>query len=151
MFINFGTILPLNAEEQVTLDSYDSIEPYLKVYIDKAIKLDEYGISDKASIIWEEGNKIVYLVQYLYIVRDIILKDYQSCSLETYEYYKEEFKLDCIRKTLSCMSIPFDVDGLYSSFGLNNNFGFDGISFMAIQEDDSPACENPLIFTVDAP
>lgn len=151
MFINFGTILPLNAEEQVTLDSYNSIEPYLKIYIDKAIKLDEYGISDKASVIWEEGNKIVYLVEYLYIVRDIILKDYENCNLQTYEYYKEEFKLDCIRETFSCLSIPFDVDGLYSSFGLNNNFGFDGISFMAIKEDNAPNCDNPLIFTVDAP
>ncbi len=73
MFITFGTILPLNDEEQITLSSYDTIEPYIKVYIDKASKLDQYGISDRASVIWEEGNKIIYLVQYLYIIREIIL------------------------------------------------------------------------------
>jgi hypothetical protein len=150
MFINFGVILPLNSSEEVTIDSYNEVESKLKVYIDKAYKADQYGL-DKSSQIWEEGNKIIYLIQYLFIVRDKIIKDYEGCNLQDYDYYKNLFKLTCIRKKLSCMSIPFDVEGLFSVFGLNKNFGFDGISFMAIKEDNSPNCENPLIFTVNTP
>lgn len=151
MFINFGTILPLNNSEQVTFDSYSAVKDIIKTYIDRAYKLDEYGSSEKASLIWEYGNKIVYLTYYLDIIRERILNDYNNCNLQTYDYYKNLYKLDCIRKTFSCFLIPFDVDDLYSAYGLNKNFGFDGISFMAIKEDDSPACDNPLIFTVDAP
>ncbi len=141
MFINFGTIQPLTDTEQVTLDMYENIESIIKTYIDKGSKLDEYGITDKSSVIWEYGNKIVYLVSLLFIIRERILKDYNNCQLDTYESYKEQYKLDCIRKTFSCFSIPFDVNPLYEIFGLDDANGFEGIAFASIELDDSNACD----------
>lgn len=148
MFINFGTILPLNDSEQVTFNSYDEVKAILQIYIDKAYKLDQYGLVDKATPIWEYGNKVIYLVNYLFIIRDRINKDYVNCNLQTFKYYNDLYKLDCIRETFSCLTIPFDVDLLYSAFGLDKNFGFDGINYMAVEEDSSPACDNPLLFIV---
>ena len=52
MFINFGEIKELNSNEFITIDTYNQIEIYLKQYIDKGHALDEYGSSDKASVIW---------------------------------------------------------------------------------------------------
>ncbi len=149
MFINFDTILPLNASEQLTIDSYSAIKTIVKSYIDRAYKLDEYGISDKSSIIWEEGNKIFYLITYLTFANEQITKDYINCNLNTFDYYKELYKLDCIRKTFACLTIPFDVDPLYEVFGLGKNFGFDGIGYMAIVEDTTEVCNNNLVFQVN--
>ncbi len=148
MFINFGTILPLTDAEQITFDSYQEIEVIIKTYIDKGSKLDQYGISDKASPIWEYGNKIVYLVNLLFIIRERILKDYRNCELQTFDTYKEIYKLDCIRKTFACLSIPFDVNPLYAVFGLDNPYGFDGIAFMALELDETIVCNNTSIFEV---
>lgn len=148
MFINFETILPLNTDEQITSDMYDQVKTIIKTYIDKGAKLDEYGLSDKASPIWEYGNKIIYLVQYLSIIRQRILKDYRNCELDTFETYKEEYELDCIRKTFACFSIPFDVNALYAVYGLDTANGFEGIGFEAIADDDSVACDQESVFTV---
>ncbi len=148
MFINFGTILPLNTDEQITSEMYAQVETIIKTYIDRGSKLDEYGISDKASVIWEYGNKITYLVTYLSIIRQRILKDYINCELDTFENYKEEYKLDCIRKTFACFSIPFDVDALYAVYGLNNPYGFEGIEFMALEIDETIACDLDQVFEV---
>lgn len=148
MFIDFGVIKALTDAEQLTIDSYDEIETIISTYIQKAVKLDNYGQSNKATDIWEYGNKLVYLIVLLFIIRERILKDYNNCSLQTFDYYKDTYKLDCIRDTFSCLPIPFDVTGLYSIFGLNNNFGFDGINYMAIEEDINPNCSNNLIFEV---
>jgi len=148
MFINFGVIQPLTDAEQVTADMYQEIEAYLLTYISKASKLDEYGMSEKADVLFEYGNKIVYLVLLLFIIRERILKDYRNCELQTFETYKEEYKLDCIRKTFSCFSIPFDVNPLYAVFGLDNAYGFDGIAFMALEIDETTVCNNNSIFEI---
>ncbi len=148
MFINFGTILPLTDAEQITFDSYQEIEVIIKSYIDKGSKLDQYGISDKASPIWEYGTKIVYLVNLLFIIRERILKDYRNCELQTFDTYKEIYKLDCIKKTFACFSIPFNVTPLYAIFGLDNPYGFDGIAFMALELDETIVCNNTSIFEV---
>lgn len=149
MFINFGVIEALNDSEQLTLDSYQEIQSIISTYIQKATKLDQYGISDRATPIFGYGNRLIYLVGLLFIIRERILKDYNNCSLQTFEFYKETYKLDCIRKTFSCLPIPFDVTSLYTIFGLNTHFGFDGINYMAIEEDVNPTCENNLIFEVN--
>lgn len=149
MFINFGTILPLNTSEQLTLDSYQEIQSIIKTYIDKASKLDEYGNSAKATSVWEAGNKIIYLTYYLDIVRQRILKDYQNCNLQSFEYYKETYKLDCIQKTFSCLPIPFDVNRLYAIYGLDETSGFEGIEFMALEIDETVSCNPTTIFKVD--
>lgn len=151
MFINFGVLKSLNSSEQLTIDSYNQIESIVNTYITKATKMDEYGLSDKASAIFYYGNQLIYLIALLFIIRERILKDYSTCNLQTFEYYKETYKLDCIRKTFSCFTIPFDVTGLYNIFGLNTHFGFDGISYMSIQNDLTPVCNNSLIFEVDKP
>lgn len=148
MFINFGTILPLTDAEQVTLDMYEEIETILQTYISKATKQDEYGMTERADVLFDYGNKIVYLVTLLFIIRERILKDYRNCELQTFETYKTEYKLDCIRKTFSCFSIPFDVNPLYAVFGLDNAFGFDGIAFMALEIDETTVCNNNSIFEV---
>lgn len=148
MFINFGVIQPLTDAEQVTADMYQEIEAYLYTYISKASKLDEYGMSEKADVLFEYGNKIVYLVLLLFIIRERILKDYRNCELQTFDTYKEEYKLDCIRKTFSCFSIPFDVNPLYAVFGLDNAYGFDGIAFMALEIDETTVCNNNSIFEI---
>lgn len=148
MFINFGTIEPLNDTEQVTLDMYEQVEAILNTYILKASTYDEYGNSDKANIIWEYGNKITYLVILLSIARQQILKDYANCELDTYETYKEDYKLDCIRKEFSCFSIPFDVNPLYEVFGLDDAYGFQGIGFMALEEDVAVACDINSVFKI---
>lgn len=149
MFINFGTILALNDSEQLTFDSYQELETIIKAYIDKASKLDEYGISDRATPIWEYGNKIIYLIGLLFIIRERILEDRSVCNVQSFEYYKEKYKLDCIRKTFSCLPIPFDVNPLYAMFGLDNYFGFDGISYMSIEEDITEACDENIVFQVN--
>lgn len=148
MFINFGTIQALTDAEQITLDMYEEIEAILYTYISKATKLDEYGMTEKADVLFEYGNKIVYLVSLLFIIRERILKDYRNCELQTFDTYKEEYKLDCIRKTFSCFSIPFDVNPLYAVFGLDNPYGFDGIAFMALEIDDTIACNINTVFEV---
>ncbi len=148
MFINFGTILPLNADEQITSDMYAQVESIIKTYIDKGSKLDEYGISDKASPIWEYGNKIIYLVGLLSVIRQRILKDYRNCRLDTFENYKETYKLECIRKTFACFSIPFDVNALYAVYGLDTANGFEGIGFEAVALDDSIICDQTHILTI---
>lgn len=149
MFINFKTILPLNTSEKLTFDVYSQIESIIKIYIDKASKLDEYGNNSKADIVWENGNKIVYLISYLTIIQEFIQKDYENCNLQSFKYYKDLYKLDCIKSTFSCLSIPFDVDPLYEVFGLGEIFGFDGIGYMAISEDNIEVCNNNLVFQVN--
>lgn len=148
MFINFGEILPLNADEQITSDMYTEVETIIKTYIDKGSKLDQYGMSDKASPIWEYGNKIIYLVNLLSLIRQRILKDYANCKLDTFDNYKEAYKLDCIRKNFSCFSIPFDVNPLYAVFGLDNPYGFAGIGFEAVALDIEEACDQSVILTI---
>ncbi len=148
MFINFGVIESLNASEAITLDMYNQVEIYLKQYIDKASKLDTYGNSDKADIVWEEGNKIIYLIGLLSIIRQRILKDYQNCIFTGVATYREEYKLDCIRKTFSCFTIPFDVNPLYEIFGLDDDYGFEGIGFDAVALDGSIACNQEAVLTV---
>lgn len=151
MFINFGVLKALTASEKLTLDSYNQIQSIISTYITKATKLDKYGMSDKATPIFGYGNKLIYLVALLTIVRQRILKDYNNCNLQTFSYYSQTYQLDCIRKTFSCLPIPFDVTGLYTIFGLNNHFGFDGIGYMSIQNDLTPVCNNSLIFQVGKP
>ena len=148
MFINFGVIESLTDAEQITFDSYQEIKSIIKTYIEKASKLDEYGMSDKASPIWEYGNRIIYLVGLLFIIREKILEDYSNCKLDTFENYKTAYKLDCIKKTFSCLPIPFNVTGLYEIFGLNDNFGFDGITFTALEIDNTIACNEITVFEV---
>ena len=148
MFINFGVIEELNANEFITIDAYNQLEVYLKQYIDKANALDAYGSSDKASIIWEEGNKIVYLVTLLSIIRQRILKDYQNCDFAGVASYREEYKLDCIRKTFSCFTIPFDVNPLYEVFGLDDDYGFEGIGYDAVALDNTIACNETAVLTI---
>lgn len=148
MFINFCQIKSLDPAESLTLDAYDEIESILSTYISKAYKLDEYGKSADASKIWDYGNKIVYLIGYLFLIRERILKDYRNCQLKTFAEYKEIYKLDCIRKTFACFSIPFDVDNLYSIFGVNSPFGFDGIDFMAIEIDNTNLCNDGSVFEI---
>lgn len=147
MFINFGLIEPLNNSEQLTFDSYAQIKSIIKNYIDKGSKLDEYGLSDKASPIWEYGNKVIYLVLYLNIINEQIQKDYDNSELQTFDYYKDLYKLDCIKKEFSCLSIPFDTDLLYEVFGLGKFFGFDGIGYMPIT--DGVTIEENITFQVN--
>jgi hypothetical protein len=145
MFISCN-IQDLLDAEQITLDTYTEIESILKTYIDKASKLDNYGNTDQANLVWEYGDKIVYLVGYLFIIRQRILKDYRNCELKTLTEYKDIYKLDCIKKKFSCFKIPFDVDDLYEIFGVGSSLGFEGIAYMALEEDEDPVCNETSIF-----
>lgn len=138
MFINFGEIEALNNSEQITFDMYSQVQEIISTYINKGIKLDEYGYSKKATPIWEYGNKVVYLVVYLTMVRERILKDLANNELEEYSFYADLYKLDCIKKTFSCFSIPFNVEDLYAVYGVSSsNFSYDGISYMTINDEDN--------------
>ena len=148
MFINFGQIQSLTDAEALTLDTYQEIETYLKQYIYKASKLDQYGKEKEANYTWEYGNKIVYLVNLLFIIRERIIKDIRNCNFDSFENYKETYKLDCIRKTFSCFPVPFDVNPLYAIFGLDDSFGFEGIAFDSIEIDEVNVCNRESILEV---
>ncbi len=149
MFIsNFCEVEDLLTAESITLDMYTQVETILKSYIDKASKLDNYGNSDKATIVWDYGNKLVYLVVYLFIVRERILKDYKNCELKTLSEYKEIYKLDCIKKTFNCFKVPFDVSDLYEIFGVGSSFGFEGIDYMSLEIDETIVCNETNIFEI---
>lgn len=148
MFINFCQIKDLLPDESLTLDSYNEVENIINNYSTLAIKLDQYGETDKANTNWEDANKLIYLVLYLTIIRQRIFKDFQNCTLQTLQQYKDIYKLDCIKKEFSCLSIPFNVDNLYNIFGVGITPGFDGIDFMAIETDSTIVCDRNTIITI---
>lgn len=148
MFINFCQITTPEVNESLRINAFNIIEPYLDSNIAKGLVGDEYGLTTKANVFWQDASEYKFLIRYLFIIRDEILKDIQNCSRKTYSEYKEDFKLDCIKKHFSCQKIPFDVTPLYNLFGVGNPYGFDGISFMAISYDDQPLCNENNIFEV---
>ncbi len=148
MFINFCQIKTPEVNEALLINSFNIIEPYLNTNIQKGLVGDEYGLTEKANIFWQEASEYKFLIMYLFIIREQIIKDIQTCNRKTYTEYKENFKLDCIKKHFSCLEIPFDVTPLYNLFGVGSPFGFDGISFMAIAYDNQTSCEEDNIFEV---
>lgn len=148
MFINNCQIKDLLADEQLTSDMYSQIQNIINTYIQKGIYLDQYGITKQSSEIFEYGNKLIYLVLYLSIINQRITGDIQNCSLQTLSNYRDLYKLDCIKESFLCFSIPINVEALYKVFGLSEPFGFSGINFMAIGLDSPNVCNDAQIFTV---
>jgi len=151
MFINFCQIKDLTYSEQLLMDAYEIIQPYMDQNIDKAYKADQYGIANKGQVYWDDASDYRYLVLYMFIIRMRIIRDFQSCNLQTYEYYKDQFKLECIKKHFSCKTITFNVDNLFALFGITTTtFGFEGIDFAALEIDDEPVCNEQTIFEVQS-
>lgn len=149
MFINFCQIKNLEYSEQLLIDAYNIIQPTLDSNIDKAYKADQYGLSGKAVIYWDDMADLRYLILYMFIIRMRILKDYQTCVLKPYTTYVDDFKLVCIRKHFSCKIIPFNVNALFELFGIGpNSFSFDGVGFDALEVDDTPICNNESVFEI---
>lgn len=148
MFINFCQIKELLPEEGITLDSYNEVQTIINNYSTLGIKLDQYGETEKANTNWENANKVIYLVLYLSIIRQRILKDFKNCKLQTLQEYKDIYKLDCIKKEFSCLSISFNVDTLYNIYGVGITPGFDGIDYMAIETDNTIICNRNTIFEI---
>lgn len=147
-FINFCQIQPLNSSEQLTIDSYEELESNLKYYIDKVYKLDTYGRTKESNKNIKVGLHLIYLNIYLNIVRSAILNDIQTCNKKSFDDYKKQYKLDCIKKHFACLDKGVDIDNLLSIYNLTSSTFFTGISSMAIGYDNTPICNKTSIFEV---
>lgn len=147
MFINNCQIDTLTTDEFITIEAYEVIENLVKSYIEKGYKQDLYALKG-ANSSWDLGNDLFYLLTYLQIVRSSIIRDIQSCNKQSFEYYKDKFKLDCIKKYFACKSTGIDISALYNIFGVGSPVGYEGIAYMAIGFDDTPICNETNIFEV---
>lgn len=129
---NKDLLLPMN--ERMNIEFLDATFSNMISIMNKAYSLDEYG-SDKANKFWDSANDLMYLQVYLNIIALSIKQDLANgnCSLLDYDTISERYKIDCIRKYFSCISI--DIDPLLSIFGIDRDM-FDGIGYMGIEEGD---------------
>lgn len=149
MFVNQCQIIPPTEVEQLTIDSFDSIEDSVSVFLSKAYQLDQYGLPKEADKYWDSYSDVTYLVQLLSLIRERIISDFQNCSLQSHDFYVKTYDLDCIKDHFSCLPTPFNVDDLFDLYGISNNtFNFDGIAYEALELDSTPICNKTEVLEI---
>lgn len=106
-----------------------------------------YGHSDNSNI-YDEINNFHYMFFYLYMIR----KEYQEeirlyeagliSELITVQELADKYKLECIRKTMSCYG--YNMIPVYELFDLNyyEDSSKDGIGYMALTPNTTNAPDN---------
>lgn len=124
-----------NYYQELLFNAYDILTEDIIELINKAYKEDQYGkkIADNT---WDTVNDINYLILYLFIINDKILRQGYLTG-EISDNFRteilEDYKISCVKKHFSCKNI--NINPLLELFNISNNGGID---YMNIETGNNP-------------
>lgn len=124
-----------NYFQQLLFNAYNIVNEDIMNLINKGYKEDQRG-KKIADYTWDSVNDINYLILYLFILNDKIIRE-GSLTGEVSESFREElreeYKIDCIKKYFFCKNI--NINPLLELFAVNTDGGID---YMSIETGNNP-------------
>lgn len=128
MFFLKNCVYTPGFSEQDTIGGFELIAPFMLDAVTKAFASEERGAD--ATDTWDLANDIM-MCNLHFIIAALEMKRRHNNGTLVFSELAEDYKFDCIRKTMACKG--FDVDPLMEFYGLANG-GMDGIDFMDIED-----------------